>query len=186
MIRIEIADASGLDARDRKLLVTEVASWLATGPIAGEKWYGSGMLVEMMVVGGRRLDLLVSDPIHLVETPASVADNFASKAKRYGVLQLPLIVAAVKHPRAEIDDIDVENVVLGKEVIVSGETADGRIVSGIRRQTDGVLATRPEISAALWIYPYSLPAPRVKVWPNPAAWLPLSQELTEALATATL
>jgi hypothetical protein len=124
--------------------------------------------------------------MHHVVTPGSVAANFDLKAKRYGVLQLPLIVAAVKHPRAEIADIDVEDVLLGQLAYVSGETADGRIVGATRRLPGGVLSARPAISAALWIYPYSLPTPRVQVWVNVTAMYPLPPDLVEALSMPTL
>lgn len=186
MIRFEIADAATLDAGGRKRLVGEISSWLGTRPSAGDCWYRDDVLVEMMVVGGKRLDILVSDPMHQIVTPASVAENFESKAKRYGVLQHPLIVAAVKHPRAEIDDDDVEDVLLGQLAHVSGQTDDGRIVGATRRLPGGVLHARPEISAALWIYPYSLPTPRVQVWANDTARYPVSEDLIEALSKATL
>lgn len=199
-IRIEIADAAPLDAGARKRLVGEISRWLGTHPPAGQQfgqplaqhapealvWYGSDMLVEMIVVGGKRLDVIVSDPMHVVTTPASVAANFESKAKRYGVLQQPILVAAVKHPDAEIDDTDVEDVLLGQLVFVSGETIDGRIVEGTGRLPHGVLPARPEISAALWVDPYSFPEPRVRVWANTHARYPLPSNLIEAISKAKL
>lgn len=185
MIRVEIADAAVFDAGERKRLVGEISAWLATCPGTGEYWNGDEMLVEMMVVGGNRLDIIVSDPIHQIVTPASVASNFDAKAKRYGCLELPLIVVAVKHPSAEIADDDVEDVVLGELAYVSRETIDGRIVGRTERLPGGVLELRPEISAAMWIYPYSLP-PRVQTWANSAARHPLAPGLIEALATAAL
>jgi hypothetical protein len=94
MISLEIENASTLDPRGSKDLVSRVAEWLR---VPRQK-------------GG--------------------AVRFGEKKKRYASLGFPMIAAAVKHHRAEIDEIDVEDVLLGRLSYVSRETASGKSLGG--------------------------------------------------------
>src|SRR5205085_5235597 len=100
---------------------------------------------------------------HSWKTPSSLAENFHEKAKKYGGLEVPLIVAGVKHYRAETHVTEVEDVLFG-----------------------GVFDKRPELSAAPWVQPHSLPVPRVAFWANPKAARALPTQFASDFARASL
>jgi hypothetical protein len=85
------------------------------------------MTVELLSVGGNRLSVITLDPMHIVDAPDSIAENFDDKVKKYGSLGLPLLVAAVKHHRAEINETDIEDVLLGSFAYVSKQTTSGHV-----------------------------------------------------------
>ncbi|MBV9493152.1 MAG: hypothetical protein JOZ54_02815, partial [Acidobacteria bacterium] len=124
--------------------------------------------LEVLDIGGARVDVLTSEAVHIVETPAKLAENFEEKAKKYAPLGHPVLAAAVKHYRAEINVTDVEDILFGELAYVSRQTMSGEIIGRTERLPDGVFAAQPELSAAIWLEPYRLPQPLLAVWENPA------------------
>ncbi|HUR81917.1 MAG TPA: hypothetical protein VM733_14225 [Thermoanaerobaculia bacterium] len=143
MILLEVDDASSLDSRGRKELAAEVERWLQSGVRKGDKLRVRPALLEVLLVGASRLDLLTTESMHIVQTPPKLSENFMEKAKKYAPLGFPVIAAAVKHYRAEIDETDVEDVLLGQLAYVSRETSSGQIVERTERLDDGVFTAEP-------------------------------------------
>ena len=182
MVSLEVENAASLDPRARKELAVAVQRWLASGVQKGDAIRIGPATLEVLHVGGRRLDVVTTESIHIVETPAKLAENFEEKAKKYARLGFPVIAAAVKHYRAEINRADVEDVLLGQLAYVSRETISGQIVGGTERLDDGVFAARPELSAAMWLEPYHLPQRVFGVWGNPAACKPVPDKMLERIS----
>lgn len=157
MISLEVENAASVDSRGRKDLVRRAAEWLSLPRRKGDTVRIGAAMLEVLFVGGTRLDVITTESIHIITTPAKLAENFEEKAKRYAPLGFPVIAGAVKHHRAEIKATDVEDVLFGQLAYVSRETVTGRIVGQTERLADGVFARRPELSAAIWMEPYRLP-----------------------------
>jgi hypothetical protein len=155
-----------IDARGRRDIASATAVWLATQPQKGSTIRIGSALLEVLVVGGDHVSVTTLEAMHIVMTPPKLAENFEEKTRRYLWLGLPLIVAAVKHHRAEIHAMDVEDVLFA--------------------EPNGVFASRPDLSAAIWIEPHHLPEPVINVWGNPSAKKPVPAELLQRLTTATL
>ncbi len=185
-IGLQVENGGDIDPRGRRDITTGATQWLAAQPQQGDTLRIGRALLEVMLVGGDRVDVITMEPMHIVETPPKLAENFDEKTKRYAPLGLPLVAAAVKHHRAEIHIEDVEDTLLGKLVYVSRETASGRIVEGEERVPNGIFSSRPDLSAAIWIEPHHLPEPVIKVWVNPSANRPVPTDLLKRLTTATL
>ena len=185
-VRLEVPSAGDLDAGGRRNVASRTAQWLATKPQKGESIVIGNAIVEVMLLGGVHVVVIPTEPMHVVETPTKLRENFEEKTKRYAPLGFPVIAAAVKHPLAETDAIEVEDVLLGQIAIVSRETTSGRIVSRTERLPNGIFASRPELSAAVWIEPHHLPEPVVQMWNNPAANKPIPENLLRLLTAATM
>lgn len=185
-VRLEIADAAGLDSRLRKQFALKAQRWLDTRPSVGDSIVIGDARIEVAVAGGTHVDVMTIEPMHIVVTPSSLAKNFEAKAKRYAPLNLPVVAAAVVHFRAEIDTVDVEDVLFGTLAYVSGENSTGKIVGRTQRLNDGVFAKRPDLSGAIWINPYRLTQPVVRFWSNPAARWQLPTDSLKRLAVASL
>jgi len=183
---VEMANAAKIDAGGRKKLANEVASWLSTTPAVGEARSFGDMHVEILVIGGDHVDVMTREQMQIIQTPASIFENFDEKAKKYASVGQPLLVIAVKHHRANIDAIDVEDVVLGTSAYVSRETPSGKVVGRSERLHDGVFEKRPGLSAAMFIAPHKQPEPEVRIWSNPLATSPLPVQTLERLAQAKL
>lgn len=186
MLRLEVEDASSLDPRGRKEFAAEVERWLQSGVRKGDTIRVGPATLEVLLVGGNRLDLLTTESMHIVQTPAKLSENFEEKAKKYAPLGFPVMAAAVKHHRAEIDETDVEDVLLGQLAYVSRETSSGQIVGRIERLDDGVFAARPELSAAMWLEPHHLPEPVLRVWDNPSPSKAIPGDVLKMLADVRL
>jgi len=104
MISLEVENAAMLDPRGRKGLVSRVAKWLRVPRQTGDAVRIGAATLEVLYVGGNRLDIVTTEPMHVVTTPAKLVENFEEKAKRYGSLGFPVIAAAVKHYRADRRD----------------------------------------------------------------------------------
>jgi hypothetical protein len=186
MVSLEVENASSLDPRARKDLATAVQRWLASGVQKGDVTRIGSATLEVLHVGGRRLNIVTTESIHIVETPAKLAEKFEEKAKKYARLGLPVIGAAVKQYRAEINRVDVEDVLLGQLAYVSYEMSSGQIVGRTERLDNGVFAARPELSAAMWLEPYHLPQPVLGVWENSAACKAVPNEMLKRIADVSL
>jgi hypothetical protein len=186
MIGIELPNAAAIDAGQRKRLAAEVHEWLASTPRIGSRKAFASLTVELMAIGGGRLDVVTIDPMHMVVTPESIADNFDAKVKKYGFLGFPLLVAAVKHHRAQIDVTDIEDVLRGSLAYVSGQTASGRIIGKTTRLADGVFEKRPSLSGAIYVEPHKSPAPTIRTWLNPSATAELAADAFARLNAARL
>jgi hypothetical protein len=185
-VKLEIVDATIFDSRSRKHFALEVQRWLETRPSVGDSIVLGDAQIEVTVLGGNHVDVITIEPMHIIVTPASLAKNFEAKAKRYAPLNRPVVAAAVKHFRAEIDTVDVEDVLLGTLAYVSAETPTGKIVGRTQRLNDGVFAQRLDLSGAIWINPYRLTQPVVRFWSNPAARWELPDGALKRLAVASL
>lgn len=181
VLKLEVDRASELTPRDRKHIALAVARWLSSRPAIATCRVFAAARFEVMSTGGNYVSVITADPMHIVETPSSVRRNFIEKAKKYGVLNVPLIVAAVKHNRAELESIDVENVLFGEEVYVSRSSG----VAGIARLPGGVFPTCPELSAAMWLEPFHLP-PVIRLWRNSVAARPIAADLASRVAAVEL
>jgi hypothetical protein len=186
MISLEVENAASLDSRGRKDLVRRAAEWLSLPRRKGDTVRIGAAMLEVLFVGGTRLDVITTESIHTITAPAMLAENFEEKAKRYAPLGFPVIAGAVKHHRAEIKATIVEDVLFGQLAYVSRETVTGRIVGQTERLPDGVFARRPELSAAIWMEPYRLPEPLIRVWCNPLATRQVPPALVTRLTAATL
>lgn len=178
-LRLEVSNADELDAGDRKTIAIAVENWLSTNPPEGEIFAIGSATVEVMVRGGEQVTIVRTEAMHIVEAPANVAENFADKAKRYGQLELPLIVAAVKANLAELDEYDVKNVLFGREVIVAPRSGKSRLT----RRPDGIFHLRQQVSGAIWLEPFRIP-PVLTAWENPEAVRPLPNGLLESILAA--
>jgi hypothetical protein len=185
-IKLEVEDAANIDAGGRKKLSAAFARWLSAGRTKGDAASIGNATIEVLLVGGHRLDVITAEPVHIVETPSKLAENFEEKAKRYAPFGLPVIAAAVKHNRAETDATEVEDVLYGQLAYVSRETSTGQIIGRTERLPGGVFACRRELSAAIWIEPFHLPAPIIHVWDNPIANFAVAPFHLERLRSATL
>ena len=177
ILKLEVTRPHELTAHDRREIASAAERWLSTCPAkAALRMFGHATL-EVMGTGGEHVSVITAEGMHVVETPPNVPENFIEKAKRYAPLDMPLIVAAVKHYQAEIDTIDIENVLFGTEVFVSLPSGE----EAMTRQPGGVFATRPQLSAAVWLEPFAYP-PVTRVWANPVAAKPVPREVLEQLA----
>jgi hypothetical protein len=168
-IAITMPNPASTDAGTRKQLAAAVHRWLVDNPAVGSREAFGTLNVDILARCGRRVDVVIIEPMHVVVTPDSLKDNFEEKEKKYAGIGLPLIVAAVKHHRAEIDDVDIEDVIAGQQGRVIGVTPSGQPVPILTRLPHGLFETRTSLSAAIYIDPYADPAARVHVWANSQA-----------------
>ena len=185
-VAIEMANAASVDSGGRKKLANDVAQWLSSDRVAGETTSFGQLPVEVLAKGENHVDVLTMEPMQIIETPASIYENFDEKAKKYAPLGLPLLVIAVKHHRSKIDAIDVEDVVRGKLTFVSGTTKSGQVAERWERRPGGVFEKRRSLSAAMFVAPHKRPDPGLQIWPNPNADSPLPHEVLDRLSHARL
>ena len=106
LIKIQMRNAVVTDAGDRKRIAAAVHAWIHSGPPLGSSRKFGPLLVELLSVGGDRVDVITVKPMHVIDKPSSIGENIDEKVRRYGGLGPALLVAAVKHHRAEIHGSD--------------------------------------------------------------------------------
>lgn len=183
-VQLEVTPDVDLSDGDRKRIVDEFAHDVR-GMAIGAGWKRSGCTIEILAPSAKGIEVISVDPVHIVPTPESIRQNIREKAKKYACLGLPILIVAVRHPRAEMNTIMFEDAVRGRLVHVSGNLTDGRFVDGNMRQRGGALQNRPELSATMWRDPYTRHVHKaVAVLENDKANRPLPKSLLEGLRTA--
>jgi hypothetical protein len=181
LVRLDVPHGFQLPAPHQKQLCAEFAKWLRTGVGIGSVWQHSDCTIEVVGPSRGNIDVMATDAMHIVPTATSITTNLRAKAKKYGALRVPLLVAAVKHPDAEADATMFSDCVLGEFVYRSFQLPGGSIVGGTDREPGGAFDGRPELSAAFWLNPYAIGRAEHLLITNPSAARPLPDPLISTL-----
>lgn len=181
LVRLNVPNGFDLSARDQKQMCVAFATWLGGGVATGSVWHDNNCTITIVGPSHGKVEVIATDGMHTVPTATSITSNFREKAKKYGVLELPLLVAAVRHPDAEASEEMFSDSVLGEEVFRSIQLPDGSFVEGIDHEGGGAFDGRPELSAAYWLDPYAVGRNDQLLITNPTATRPLPERLIETL-----
>ncbi|HWJ41600.1 MAG TPA: hypothetical protein VNT29_10710, partial [Candidatus Limnocylindrales bacterium] len=181
-VKVEVAAEAGFTEAERKRITQEFSNAVRRGMAMGTVWRDDGCTIEILGPTADHIEVMTLDPMHLVRTPVSISDTILEKSKKYAALGLPILVAAIPHPRAETNLVMFEDIIRGELIYKSIQMPDGRIIEGIARRTGGVLERRPELSAAMWRNPYTThPEKAFAMFENDRVVHPLPRSFVERL-----
>jgi hypothetical protein len=183
LVNLDVPNGFTLAPTDQKQLCGEFARWVRADVGIGSIWRRNDCTIKIVGPSRGRIVVIATDNVHIVPTAVSITTNLREKARKYGVLGLPLLVAATKHPDAEADELMFADCVLGDLVYRSIQLANGSIVGATVREPGGAFDGRAELSAAFWINPYAIGRLDHQLIPNPAAVRPLPEELIASLTS---
>lgn len=184
LLEMTVPPATTMDPAQQKRFANDVAAWLRSGVSRDAELTIQGVRVRVLGDTSGHVLVIGFESMHIVPTPDSVRKTIKEKAKKYSALGLPMLIAAVRHPSAEMDPIDFENAVAGNEVYRSVLMADGRIVGGEVRESGGAFERRPELAAAMLVEPWgSYTKPPVHLFRNEASTKPLPESLLNHLGS---
>lgn len=155
-VRLDIPHGFALPPAEQKLFCAAFNEWLRSDIGIGSIWRRNECRIEITGVSAEHVTVVATDAMHIVPPATSITENLREKAKKYGVLGLPLLLAAVKHPDAEADQEMFSDCVLGELVYRSVQLPDGSITGGTCHERGGAFDGRSELSAAYWLNPYSI------------------------------
>lgn len=182
LLELTIVPSTTMNPAQQKRLANDVAAWIRAGVQRGSEFASGGVRIRVLGDTSKHVLVIGFEPMHIVPTPESVRKTIKEKAKKYEVLGLPMLIAAVRHPSAEMDSLDFENAVAGNSVYRSVQLTDGRIVGGEVRESGGAFERRPELAAAMLVEPWgSYTKLPVHLFRNEASTRPLPESLLDGL-----
>jgi hypothetical protein len=171
---------------DAKGTAARFAKWIREAGRVGEVWREGVLTIEIVGTSSEHVLVMAVEPLHEIPVPESIRANIREKGRKYAVLKLPFIVAAVKDHRANVPLSIFEDAVLGDLVYKSVRLPTGRFIEGDYTEPNGAFHSRPALSAAMWINPFSFSLDKVlRVIENANAVLPLPPSFINSLQSQT-
>lgn len=184
LVRLDAPPDFALDPPEQKKVCAAVAAWLAAGVDTGDDWSDANCTVSVLGPARDRVEVVITDDAYIVPKPETIAATMHERSKMFAAAATPLLIAVVKHPRAEADVVVFQEGVLGTASYRRVERTDGRLVSALWRQAGGGFDRTPELSAALWLHPYRPGGSDRLLLTNPEATRPLPERLVLHLDSA--
>lgn len=123
--------------------------------------------------------------VHFLDSRVAIRDAIVAKARRYGDLDLPYVIA-VNALGEDVDRIDIMEALFGKEQFTVRLTQSGPSEPKMTRVPDGAWVSKSgprykRVSAILVaapVLPWNVPRARICLYHNPWARRPYTSELT--------